>query len=76
MRLCKVITICICDLLDFPWIFMKIFLVEILQILEMAEMVLGGFVQYFEHDHVLNLLYMENICPLSFADFCQIFLKQ
>jgi len=39
-------------------------------------MVLGGLVQYFEHDHVLKLLYMENICPLSFPDFCQIFLKQ
>ena len=38
-------------------------------------MVLGGFVQYFEHDHVLKLLYMENICPHSFPDFPQIFLK-
>ena len=36
MRLCMVITICICDLLDFPWIFMKIFPVEIFQILEMG----------------------------------------
>ena len=36
MRLLKVITICICDLLDFPWIFMKIFPVEIFQILEMG----------------------------------------
>ena len=59
MRLCKVITICICDLLDFPWIFMKIFPLEIFQIIEMGRNGLGGFVQYFEHDHVLKLLYME-----------------
>ena len=36
MRLCKVITIWIFDLLDFPWIFMKIFPIEIFQILEMG----------------------------------------
>ena len=44
--------------------------------LKCEEMVLGGFVQYFEHDHVLKLLYMEDICPLSFPNFCQIFLEQ
>ena len=38
-------------------------------------MVLEGFAQYFEHDHVLKHLYMENICPLSFPDFSKIFLK-
>ena len=38
-------------------------------------MVLEGFAQYFEHDHVLKLLYMEIICPLSFPDFYKIFLK-
>ena len=43
IRLCKVITICICDLPDFPWIFMKIFPVEIFQILEMGK---NGFVGF------------------------------
>ena len=33
------------------------------------------FDQYFEHDHVFKLLYMDNICPLSFPKFSQIFLK-
>ena len=38
-------------------------------------MVLGGFVQYFDHDHKLKLIYMENICPLSLPNFSQLFLK-
>ena len=34
-----------------------------------------GFDQYFEHDRVLKLLYMDNICKMSFPKFSQIFLK-
>ena len=76
VRLCKIITICICDLLDFFLGFLwKYFLQKYLKSLKWAEMVLGGFVQYFEHDHVFKLIYMENICPLSFPKFSQIFLK-
>ena len=47
MRLCKVITICVCDLLDFPWIFMKIFPVEIFQILEIWSNGFGRFCPIF-----------------------------
>ena len=43
--------------------------------LEYPERVLEGFAQYFEHDQVLNLLYMDNICPKSLPEFWQIFLK-
>src|SRR3954471_17444203 len=75
MGLFKVITICICDLLDFPWIFMKIFPVEIFQILEMGRNGFGRFVQYFDHNHVLKLIYMENICLLILPNVSQIFLK-
>ena len=32
-----------------------------------------GFDQYFEHDHVLKPLYMDNICPLSFPSFSKYF---
>jgi len=44
--------------------------------LKYPERVTEGFDQYFEHDHVLKLLYMDNICPLSFPKFCKIFLKE
>ena len=47
VRLCKVITICICDLLDFSWIFMKIFPVEIFQIFEMGRNGFGRFCPIF-----------------------------
>jgi hypothetical protein len=43
--------------------------------LKYPERVFEGFVQYFEHDHVFKLIYMDNICPLSFPGFSQIFLK-
>ena len=69
MVLGKIIKNFICDMLEFSWIFMKIFPVEIFQNLEMDRNGFGRFVQYFEHDHVLKLLYMENICPLSFLRF-------
>ena len=75
MRLGKIIKHVICDMLEFSWIFMKIFPVEIFKSLKWAEMVFGGFVQYFDHDHVLKLIYMENICPLSLPNFSQLFLK-
>ena len=47
MRLCKVITIFICDLLDFSWIFMQIFPVEIFQILEIGRNGFGRFCPIF-----------------------------
>src|SRR3954463_1133515 len=75
MRLCKIITICICDLLEFSWIFVEIFPVEIFQILEMAINGFGRFCPIFDHNHVLKLLYMENICPLSLPNFSQLFLE-
>ena len=39
------------------------------------ERVFEVFDQAFENEHVLKLLYTETICPLSFPDFSQIFLK-
>ena len=76
MILVKIIKHVICDMLEFSWIFMEIFPVEIFQILEMGRNGFGRFCPIFYHDHVLKLIYMENICPLSFPDFSQIFLKQ
>ena len=35
LKLWNVIILCICDLLEFSWIYLKIFLIEISQILEM-----------------------------------------
>ena len=32
----------------------------------------GGLSQYFEDDHVLKLLYIDNICPMSFPKFSKI----
>ena len=42
MKLSKVIILCICDLLEFSSIYLKIFLVEIFQILEMDRNGFGG----------------------------------
>ena len=59
--------------LEFFW---EYFLCKYFKSLKYPERVFEGFDQYFEHDHVLKLLYMDNICPMSFPKFCQIFLKQ
>ena len=42
---------------------------------ETSEKGFDGFNQYFEHDRVLKLLYMDNICPMSFPKFSQISFK-
>ena len=47
MKLCNVIILCICDLLEFSWIYLKIFLIEISQILEMDRNGFGGFCPIF-----------------------------
>src|SRR3954471_184090 len=75
MSLCKIITICICDLLEFSWILMKIFPVEIFQILEMGRNDFGRFCPIFNHLHVLKHIYMGTICPLSLPNLSQMFLK-
>src|SRR3954470_5159317 len=75
MRLGKIIKHVICDRLEFSWIFIKIFPVEIFQILEMGRNGFGRFCPIFNHLHVLRLTYMENICPYSLPKFSQIFLK-
>ena len=60
---------------NFPGIYWEHFLLKYFKSLIWAERVLRGFAHDFEHDHVLKLIYMENICPLSFPKFSQIFLK-
>ena len=76
MRLGKIIKHIISDMLEFSWNFGKYFLCKYFKSLKYPERVFEGFDQYFEHDHVFKLLSMDNICPQSFPDFCQIFLKQ
>ena len=76
MKLGKIIKHIIGDMLEFYWNLLRIFLIEIFQKLEIGRKGLEGFAQYFEHDHVLKLIYMEYICPLSFPKLSQIFLKQ
>ena len=56
-------------------IFGEYFLCKYFKSLKYPERVFEGFDQYFEHDHVLKLIYMDNICPLSLPKFSQIFLK-
>src|SRR3954468_19688247 len=75
MVLCKIVKNVKFDMLEFSWIFMKIFPVEIFQILEMGRNGFGRFCPIFNHLHVLRLIYMENICPYSLHKFSQIFLK-
>ena len=66
MRLCKVITICICDLLDFSWIFVKIFPVEIFQILEMGRNGFEGISWGYTilHDMRLGKIIKHVICDM------------
>ena len=47
MKFGKILKLGICDLLEFSWIYWKIFLVEIFQILEMDRNGIGGFCPIF-----------------------------
>ena len=69
MRLGKIIKHVICGMLEFSWNFWGIFLCKYFKSLKYPERVFEGFDQYFEHDHVLKLLYMDNICPLRSPRF-------
>ena len=60
---------------NFPGIFREYFLCKYFKSLKYPERVLEGLAHYFEHDQVLKLLYMDNICPMSLPEFWQIFLK-
>jgi len=60
---------------NFAGICREYFLCKYFKSLKYPERVSKGFAQYFEHDHVLKLLYMDNICPKSLSEFRQIFLK-
>ena len=69
MILVKIMNHIISDMIEFPGIFGEYFLCKYFKSLKYLEWVFEGFDQYFEHDHVLELLYMDNICPMSFPKF-------
>ena len=47
MKLGKMITYIICDMLEFSWIYLRIFLIEIFQMLEIGRIGFEGFCPIF-----------------------------
>ena len=58
MKVSKIITYEMCDLLEFSWNLLRIFPIEIFQKLDLDRKGFEGFAHDFEHDHVWKLIYM------------------